>query len=173
MKSKKLYFLIQIVALVSFSGIQAYAQSTPPVDSSSYVSIVKSIQERGHVGEGVVHINQSGAITQMLDRNADVNRYNQAMQGYRIRIYRDNNQNARNRSVQIVERFKERYPGVGAYRSYSNPYFMVTIGDFRTVDEAAKFQSQLTSDYGGDYSNTYVIKEKIFFPPIDNYERQH
>ncbi|MDR0660104.1 MAG: SPOR domain-containing protein [Prevotellaceae bacterium] len=168
MKSKTLYILAIIFVLV-FGCTQAYAQSPPPIDSSEYVSIVKQMQERGNIGEGVVRINQNSAITQMLDKNAEANRHSQTLQGYRIRIYLDNQQNARNRSEQIENKFKERYPEVGAYRSYTNPYFMVTVGDFRTVDEAIKFQGQLAVDYK-DYSNTYIIKEKIFFPPIGNYE---
>ena len=43
---------------------------------------------------------------------------------------------------------------------------MVTIGDFRTADDATKFQSRLAVDYGREYANTYVVKEKIYFPPI-------
>lgn len=168
MKRKALYFLVLITAFI-FSYAQTSAQSSPPVDSSEYISIVKKIEERSYVGEGTVRINQSNAITQMLDRNAEVNRHNQTLQGYRIRIYRDNQQQARYRSEQIEHKFKERYPEVGAYRSYTNPYFMVTVGDFRTVDEAIKFQGRLATDYK-EYANTYIIKEKIYFPPIGNYE---
>lgn len=172
MKPKKLYSLVLAVVFVFFGHMRLSAQATPPVDSSEYVNIVKKIQEQGYMGEGTVRINQSSAITQKLDENASVNRANQTLEGYRIRIYRDNSQSARSRSEEIEARFKERYPDVGVYRWYSNPYFFVTVGDFRTVDEAVRFQSRLTSDYGSDYANTYIgTKEKIFFPPISSYER--
>ena len=167
---RKFYFFLLIVAFVSFSHVKVSAQSAPPADSSEYVSVVKKIQARSYAEEGAVSLNQSSTITRMLDQNAETNRYNQTMQGYRIRIYRDNSQNARQRSESIIATFKERYPYVGAYRSYDNPYFMVMVGDFRTVDEAIKFQSQVASDYGSEYSSTYIIKEKIFFPPIVNHE---
>lgn len=49
---------------------------------------------------------------------------------YRIRIYFDNSQNARNVSTQVVDTFKVYYPNIPIYRSYSNPYFKVTVGDF-------------------------------------------
>ncbi len=166
MKLKNLYFLILGAVFMLGSGM-ASAQT---VDSSAYVSIVKKIQQKENVNDGTIRINQSSTIDRMLEQNALSNQRNQVLEGYRIRIYRDNDQNARARSEQIAERFKERYPGVGAYRSYTNPYFMVTVGDFRTVDDATKFQNQLAIDYKGEYSNTYVVKEKIHFPPINSNE---
>lgn len=166
MKLKNLYFLVLGVVFMLASGM---ASAQHMVDSSEYVSIVKKIQQRGHTNEGTVRINQSSTIDNLLEYNALANQRNQTLEGYRIRIYRDNNQNARTRSEQIMDKFKERYPDIGAYRSYTNPYFMVAIGDFRTADEAIKFQNQLSVDYR-DYSNTYIIKEKIYFPPISNDE---
>ena len=58
---------------------------------------------------------------------------------YRIRIYFDNSQNARNVSTQVVDTFKVYYPNIPIYRSYSNPYFKVTVGDFRTKSDAMRF----------------------------------
>lgn len=164
MKLKNLCLFVLCVVFMQLSIGIASAQHM--VDSSEYESIVKKIQQREHVGEGIVHINQNRTIDQMLEQNAHANQQNQMFEGFRIRIYRDNNQNARTRSEQIMGKFKERYPDVGAYRSYTNPYFMVTIGDFRTADDAIKFQSQLAVDYRSEYSNTYIVKEKIYFPPI-------
>lgn len=166
MKLKNLYFLILGIVFMLGSGVVSAQQV---VDSSEYVSIVKEIQQRSHTGEGSVRINQSSAIDSLLKRNALANQRNQTLEGFRIRIYRDNSQNARTRSEQIVDKFKERYPDVGAYRSYTNPYFMVAIGDFRTADDAIRFQNQLAVDYK-DYSSTYIIKEKIYFPPINRDE---
>ena len=140
------------------------------VDSSKYESVVRKIQQREYSSEGTVRINQSSTIERMLDQNALANQQNQTLEGFRIRIYRDNNQNARTRSEQIAEVFKERYADVGAYRSYTNPYFMVAVGDFRTADEAIKFQNRLATDYRGEYANTYIVKEKIYFPPIGSNE---
>lgn len=167
MKLKNLYYLILSAVFMLASGM---ASAQHMVDSSEYVSIIKKIQQKEQVTEGTVRINQSSAINRMLEQNALSNQQNQMLEGYRVRIYRDNSQNARGRSQQIVERFKERYPDVGAYRSYTNPYFMVTIGDFRTADEATKFQNQLTVDYKNEYSGTYVVKEKIYLPPISSNE---
>lgn len=163
MKLRTLCFFISSVA---FMHLSSAASAQHMVDSSEYVSIVEKIQQRGHMSEGIVRINQSSTIGNMLRQNALTNQQSQTLEGYRIRIYRDNNQHARTRSEQIMEKFKEQYPDIGIYRSYSNPYFMVTIGDFRTADDATKFQNQLVAEYGKEYSNTYVVKEKIYFPPI-------
>lgn len=167
MKLKNLYFIIFGIVFMLSSGVLS-AQHM--VDSSAYVSIVKSIQQKEHASEGTVRITQSSTIDRLLEQNARANQRNQTLDGFRIRIYLDNNQNARARSEQIIDKFKERYPDIGAYRSHTSPNFMVAVGDFRTADEAIKFQNQLATDYKGEYSNTYIIKEKIYFPSISNDE---
>ena len=167
MRFKLLYFFVLVIAFVQLGCSYASAQM---VDSSEYVSILRKLQNREHSGDGNVRIEQSSAITKMLDQNAYYNQRNQSMQGYRIRIYRDNSQSARQRSVQVEQKFKERYPDFNAYRSYNSPYFIVTIGDFRTVDEAIKFQNQMIADYGNEYSNAWISPDKIYFPPIINHE---
>lgn len=169
MKLRVFYFFVLTLVLVPFSN-NALAQM---VDSSEYVSIVEKIQQKEFGNSGTVRINQSSAIKNMLEQNAFENQHNQSMQGYRVRIFRDNSQQARTRSEQIEEKFKEYYPEVGVYRSYTNPYFIVAVGDFRTVDDAVKFLNQLTTEHGKEYSNAWIVKEKIYFPPLNSYERQY
>lgn len=138
-----------------------YAQT---VDSTAYVSISSELQRSGQ-GEGKVVIKQSAAIARLIESNALYNQRNQSMQGWRIRIYKDNSQNARSVSENRKNEFKSRYPDVGAYRSYDYPYFTVVVGDFRTPDDAERFLRRLKSDYR-EYSNAWPVTDKINFPPL-------
>lgn len=74
---------------------------------------------------------------------------------YRIRIYFDNSQNARNVSTQVVDTFKVYYPNIPIYRSYSNPYFKVTVGDFRTKSDAMRFLEAIKPKYPA----VFLVKE--------------
>ena len=59
-------------------------------------------------------------------------------------------------------RFKGMYPGYATYRTFDNPYFKVTVGDFRTRADAQRFASRLTNS--GAYRYVFVVKEQINFP---------
>ena len=85
--------------------------------------------------------------------------------GYRIRIFFDNSQTARSGSEAALYRFKVQNPGVSAYRSFANPYFKVTVGDFRTKSEAM----ELLQAIKGTFPTAFVTKENINYPVIDRY----
>lgn len=86
------------------------------------------------------------------------------MNGYRVRIFFDNRQTARNESEETLKRFKSLFPDVMAYRLYVNPYFKVTVGDFRTKSEAMALLSRIK----GDFPSAFVVKESIEYPVVDS-----
>ena len=78
-------------------------------------------------------------------------------QGYRVRIYFDNSQNARTISEQIVDTFKVHYPGVPVFRIYDNPYFKVTVGEFRSKSDAMRFLEAIRREY----PTVFLVKESF------------
>lgn len=87
-----------------------------------------------------------------------------AIQGYRVRIFFDNSQNSRTASQAVLNSFIASHPGHAAYRSYVNPYFKVTVGDFRSRTEAM----QMLSEIKGEYPSAFIVKENINYPVIDS-----
>ena len=83
--------------------------------------------------------------------------------GYRVRIFFDNKQNSRGASEAAMRRFQGAFPGIPAYRSFSSPFFKVTVGDFRTKSEA----SQMLHSLKGMFPSAFIIKENINFPAAD------
>lgn len=83
--------------------------------------------------------------------------------GYRVRIFFDNKQSARVESEAALKRFETIYHGVSAYRTYVNPYFKVTVGDFRTRSEAMALLSRIK----GTFPSAFVVKENIGYPVVD------
>ncbi|MBP5506144.1 MAG: SPOR domain-containing protein [Bacteroidales bacterium] len=112
-----------------------------------------------YVREGTVVIDQSpamaGAMRQHISSNA-----NKKMTGYRVRIFFDNRQTARSMSERVAGGFKAQHPGIGVYREYENPYFKVTVGDFRTKNDARRFLNSIK----GAYPSGFIVKERINYP---------
>ncbi len=80
--------------------------------------------------------------------------------GYRIRVFYDNSPQARVRSETIERVLKQQFPEVGIYRTFESPNYKVTLGDFRTKDEALRIYNALK----GTYPTAYIIKENINYP---------
>jgi uncharacterized lipoprotein YehR (DUF1307 family) len=85
------------------------------------------------------------------------------LSGYRVRIFFDNRQSARHESEQTLKKFRTMYQDVAVYRTYTNPYFKVTVGDCRTKSEAMKLLSRIK----GNFPSAFVVKENIEYPLID------
>lgn len=83
--------------------------------------------------------------------------------GYRIRIFFDNRQSARAESARIQKEFAHLFPEMRTYRTYANPYFKVTVGDFRTRSEAMVQMNRIRSIY----PSAFLVKENISYPAVD------
>ena len=83
--------------------------------------------------------------------------------GFRVRIFFDNKQTARQESEAVLKRFESLHRDIKAYRTYANPYFKVTVGDFRTKSEAMEVLSRIKAEF----PSAFVVKENIEYPVVD------
>ena len=181
LKMKKSDFLIIAVLTVLFTGVHtASAQDivVPDgyelVDSLVYrpVSGVDSLlngKDVFHVmplkargGKADVEIYQSQDVANSLRKHVQ-NNSKRTINGYRVRIFFDNKQTARVESEEMLKKFESMYHDVKAYRTYANPYFKVTVGDFRTKSEAM----ELLSHIKWEFPAAFVVKESIAYPVVD------
>lgn len=109
-----------------------------------------------------VKIYQSSVLGQSMNGHVLTNA-ERTLSGYRVRIFFDNKQSARNESEATLKRFESLYHDVSAYRSYANPYFKVTVGDFRTKSEAMELLERIKNEF----PSAFVVKENIRFPVVD------
>ena len=109
-----------------------------------------------------VNVHQSQQIANSMASHVASNK-SRTMPGYRVRIFFDNKQNARAESETTLKKFKGLYPEVTAYRIYANPYFKVTVGDFRTKSEAMNLLGRIK----GAFPSAFVVKENIEYPVVD------
>ena len=176
---KRTVTLIFLVTIISFvSGFKAQAQQVPEgyvlVDSVVYrpvatvdttlvgkdIFLLMPTREMGAGAEVTIH--QTDAVREAMRKQVAENE-NRTLNGYRVRIFFDNKQTARVESEETLKKFESMYHDVVAYRTYANPYFKVTVGDFRTRSEAVKLLERIK----GAFPSAFVVKESIEFPVVD------
>jgi hypothetical protein len=113
--------------------------------------------------DATVTVGQSELIEQSMRKHVEANQ-SRTLSGYRVRIFFDNKQTARNESEQTVDRFRELYKEIAVYRTYTNPYFKVTVGDCRTRSEAMHLLSRIKRNF----PSAFVVKENIECPLVDD-----
>jgi len=84
------------------------------------------------------------------------------IKGFRVRIFFDNKQSARGESTRIAAEFSEVSPGTAIYSDYDNPYFKVTVGDFRTKSDAMRFMNSIKALY----PQAFITREYINYPVL-------
>ena len=173
---------IFIVFLLSVSGIEIMAQEQQIVVPEGYelvdsviyrpaaaidttlagkdVFLLMPSKEMG--ADAGVTIHQTQAVQDAMRRQVEANG-NRTLSGYRVRIFFDNKQTARVESEETLKRFESMYHDVVAYRTYANPYFKVTVGDFRTRSEAMKLLERIRREF----PSAFVVRENIAFPVVD------
>lgn len=130
------------------------------VDTSLVGSNIFKILTEPQDGRAPVRIRQDQKVEEAMMLRSQANK-ERTFEGYRVRIFFK--ESARAESEEIQKTFAARYPGVPAYRSYANPYFKVTVGDFRTKSEAMQLMSRIIADY----PTAFVVKEAIHYPVVD------
>jgi hypothetical protein len=78
--------------------------------------------------------------------------------GYRVQIYSGAQRQA---AYDAQAKFQQRFPDQRTYISYSEPYFKVHVGDFRTRLEAEKMENDLKAWFSGMFIVTEKITPKI------------
>ena len=121
------------------------------------------------VGKTVFHLLEGKEVTlnQPQEMDQAYARYIQAngerkMNGYRIRLFFSNKQSARTESEELEKEFQLQFPQIPTYRSYTNPFFKVVVGDYRTKSDAIRELNKILPFY----PKAIVVKENIWFPAI-------
>lgn len=106
--------------------------------------------------KGEITVYQSSKMKEAMECHIQQNKQKKNY-GYRIRIFFDNRQSARNASEAVLKQFAESFPDIPAYRSYSNPYFTVSVGDFKNKSEAVRTLELIKPEF----PNALVLRDNI------------
>lgn len=114
---------IAAVSAQSLSGFrESLAQPLSGCDSLGTAPAVVTVSEYGDAGAAVAHASaKSGRLR---------------FKGWRVCIFSDNGQDAREGALEAKQVFREAFPETRVYDVYDTPYFKVTVGDCLTEEEA-------------------------------------
>lgn len=103
------------------------------------------------------------AIDSLVAKHIRINEEGKGSPGFRVQIFSDSGNGARERANEKRSSFVSKYPDVPAYLDFNNPNFIVRVGDFRTKLEARKFLNSINVEF----PYAFVRKDMIQPPPID------
>ncbi len=170
MQTKRNRLFVTLIAFLAFfmnpAGLSAQEQDPPEgyeyVDSLVYVKATGKDTTFVKMNVFELNVTQSDAIANSLRHHMRVNP-GRKISGYRVRVFFDNKQTARDASSSAYGLASKLCPGGRVYRTYTNPYFKVTVGDCRTRSEAAELLHKMKKSF----PNAFIVKDDIKFPPIN------
>jgi hypothetical protein len=116
-----------------------------------------SAQERGKVT-----VTKDPQIDSLIARRLELNRAglsgkNVTLSGFRVQIFSGLD---RASAYSEQQKFKNRYPAIGSYVSYTQPNYRLRVGDFRTRLEAEKLMNELKMFYNSMFifSDMIILK---------------
>ena len=154
---------LQAQQIQQVQSVQDTAQvvvQRPPLADSTLVGVTV-FQDVEGAGEGNITLNQPSQMEQGYAKYVGSNKYKKR-NGYRIRLFFDNKQSARVESEELEKAFQQQFPLIPTYRSYTNPFFKLVVGDYRTKSDAIKELQKILPFY----PQAIVVKESIYYPAI-------
>ncbi len=103
------------------------------------------------------------AIDSLVAKHIRINEEGKGFPGFRVQIFSDSGNGARERANEKRSQFVSKYPDVPAYLDFNNPNFIVRVGDFRTKLEARNFLNSINVEF----PYAFVRKDMIQPPPIE------
>jgi hypothetical protein len=90
-------------------------------------------------------------LEELIEKYKKANYTSVGISGFRVQIFSESGNNAKERAQQSLLEFNRSSEGVPSYLIYQQPNFKVRCGDFKTNAEARKLLKQLSGQYPGAY----------------------
>jgi len=152
MNRKKIFLGLALLA-VAFAG--ALAQETETVKPQ-----ILTILAQNDGQSGQIEIIQPVQIENLLKLQIANNRMQKGIPGYRIRIFSQSGQTARQKAGEIRGNFMSSFPDIDAYMEYQAPNFQILVGDFRTRNEALRNMKKIEKQFPGAFIVSEIIDIK-------------
>ena len=129
-----------------------------------HVLFVVHAQETTEATTKNVVIHRDVRLDTLVSRVLEENRLEQKISGYRIQVYSGSNRHTAN---QVKSIFMTSYPQIKSYLSYSQPYFRLRVGDFRTRTESLQLYHLLLADER--FRSVLIVPDMIYLPELKKY----
>lgn len=150
---KNLFSLI--VLIMTFSGL--FAQESKEEKKKDVFEILSTEDSISHAK---VNFHQDKRIEKVVVDNSVFAASN--VHGFRVQIFSSNVQRTAKEEAFALERnFREAFPDVETYVTYSSPFWKVRVGDFRTQEDAKVFTEKIFEIFPRLKGQTYTVRDKI------------
>lgn len=119
-------------------------------------------QENSSFYKGVEEV----SVDDLLELHKEFNSNFSSISGYRIQIYKGSGNNALEKGQTFMDEFKADYKDKAVYISFSEPYYRVRVGDYRTRLDALNFLREIKRKY----PSAFVIQENIELVVLPTYQ---
>jgi len=109
---------------------------------------------------GQIEVIQPAQVEKLLKMQISNNQLQKGIPGYRIRIFSQSGQTARQKADETRMNFMKSFPELEAHWEYNTPNFQVFIGDFRTKNEALREKKNIEKIFPG----AFIVSEIINIP---------
>ena len=113
---------------------------------------------------GELNIYQDRSMDTLLSRYVYAHKLLGGMQGFRIQIFRSGTRNARAEADKVRIEFISEFPDIPSELRYMEPgYFLVRVGNYRTMLESTKYLYMIRRKY----PDAYVVPCVIDYPDLN------
>ena len=152
--SRQLVFHFNLLFLFPF----AISGQVDSLNSASTISI-SNLKDSSSIG--AYSLSLPTGLDQLIESYKKVNYTSTGVDGYRVQIFSESGNNAKEHAQQSLSEFNQSNAGINsAYLIYQQPNFKVRCGDYRTKAEARRLLKQLS----GQYPGAYIVKDNIKIP---------
>jgi hypothetical protein len=138
MNGKRIFPLDSLIAVFVFTAIVLFpfgfsvkAQELP--QPQILVDITRDNPQTGRI-----EIYQPGQLDNLLKMHIANNKMQKGIPGYRIRIFSQSGQPAKQNAENAKASFMKNFPGINAYLGFTTPNYQIYVGDYRTKTEALR-----------------------------------
>ena len=105
--------------------------------------------------ESTIEINMQEGISELMERNQQINLLKEGIEGFCVQIYLGN---SREKAQKIKYRFMKKFPQIKSV-SYErvSPNWKVKVGKFRTKLEAEKLKNFIISEYPNCFITEIIV----------------
>lgn len=106
---------------------------------------------------GNVKIIADSRLDSLIVRHVSFNKANTQVNGWRVQIFFESGNNSKSACYKSRDRFLELFPLTGSYITFTEPYYKLRVGDFRSrLDAEAFLQEVITT-----FPNAYIVQDMV------------
>lgn len=145
-----LFALVLLFNLIGLEGLRAQV-----------TSIFEEL-EHSEKSEAKVRIVQDEGVEMLVEKHLWEESKKKGIYGYRIRIFSDSGQRAKERGQEALSRFTSKFEDIQSHFIFDYPFYRLYVGDYRTRTEALKALKEIEKEFPA----AFIVRTKINYPKL-------